>query len=140
MERSAMRDGETRRLKQVGKASGLEKFLSRFEAKLMVIDGPAAGAEYALESLPTVIGRGPGVNITVNDSAASRQHAAVGFQDDGFRVSDLGSTNGLTVNDEPTEECSIESGDCFAIGDHRFQLVIVEREDEPEAYSLTIDA
>jgi len=135
-----MRDGETRRLKHANKANGLESFLSRFEARLMVISGPAAGAEYALESLTSVIGRGPGVDIAVNDPAASRQHAAVGFQGDGFRVSDLGSTNGLTVNDTPAEECSIENGDCFEVGDHRFQLVIVEREEEPEVYTLTTDA
>jgi pSer/pThr/pTyr-binding forkhead associated (FHA) protein len=66
----------------------------------------------------------------------SRQHVAIDFVENGFRISDLASTNGLLVNGKPVQACDIDHGDRFEIGGQKFQLVIEERDDEPDTYEL----
>lgn len=82
------------------------------------------------------MGRGPGVDIAIDDPTVSMQHASLEFSGDGFRIRDLGSTNGITVNDAPTRSSGLKHGDCFRIGDVEFQLVVETRETEPRVYSM----
>jgi pSer/pThr/pTyr-binding forkhead associated (FHA) protein len=76
------------------------------------------------------------VDIVLTDSAMSRQHAAIDYSDDGFRIQDLGSTNGLLLDEQPVQVGTLTHGSRFEIGGHVFQLVIEEREEAPEVYEL----
>ena len=135
-----MRDGRTRKLSREGGEDALEAFLSHYQAKLVSIAGPSAGQEYPLNHDVVVVGRGPSVDFAFDDPAMSRQHAAVEYSGNGFRVRDLGSTNGVLVNGMRVQVGELTDGDKFEVGGQVFQLVIVEVEPEPDVYDLSDEA
>jgi pSer/pThr/pTyr-binding forkhead associated (FHA) protein len=131
-----MGDRSTRRLPLAEGQSGADAFLQHFRAALVVLTGDVAGSEFELASERTVIGRGPGVDLAFDDDAMSRQHAALELGPRGFRIQDLGSTNGIAVNESETQVAELKHGDRFKMGEHSFQLVIEKRERPPRTYTL----
>jgi PAS domain S-box-containing protein len=94
---------------------------SRGDAYLVVAPaapGSAAGVVHQLPPGETVLGRGPGVDLVVQDEGISRKHAQISFQPDGACVLvDLGSRNGTQVNGAPvTTAVLLEHGDQIHIG------------------------
>jgi pSer/pThr/pTyr-binding forkhead associated (FHA) protein len=121
-----LNEGHTRKLERGRVAEGL--FLVRYRATLVVVEGQGVGGEYALDAPSCTIGRGPGVDITLADDAMSRQHAALEVGRDGFRVRDMGSTNGISVNGHPVTAADLKHGDRIQLGQHTLQYVVEERE------------
>ena len=119
-----------------GEDAGAEGFLTRFSMKLVVLSGRAAGTEFSIDSERMTMGRGPGVDAAFDDQAMSRQHAIVEFGTEGFRVRDLGSTNGIRLNGLPVQSAELKHGDRLDVGSLEFQVVVEEREEEPQAYEL----
>jgi pSer/pThr/pTyr-binding forkhead associated (FHA) protein len=115
----------------------LRAFLDRHRASLVVVSGQKAGTEIALESEQVIIGRGPGAGLVIDDPEVSRQHACLEFSGDGFRLRDLGSTNGIRLRGTPIQVADLRAGDRFEVGGHAFQYVVVEAEPEPEVYDLS---
>lgn len=65
---------------------------------LQVIEPPGlSGLEYPLAPEMT-LGRAPGCTVVIDDTYVSQVHARVFAVDDGYRVEDLGSTNGTLHN------------------------------------------
>src|SRR5581483_11366392 len=60
--------------------------------------GSELGTRYVLRSTPLVIGRGSDCEIRINDNSVSRRHAVVQPGEDGWTITDLGSTNGIFLN------------------------------------------
>jgi hypothetical protein len=76
----------------------------------------------------TLIGRSPDCQVTIEDPLVSRQHARVVIDDDGPRVEDLKSRNGVKVNGQPVKEhAAIKDGDRLRIGTQ--ELVFCEIND-----------
>ena len=67
------------------------------KAKLIVVGGDAKAKEVALR-LPTIIGRGKDVTLTLPHPLVSRQHCELDEQSGWLVVKDLGSLNGTYVN------------------------------------------
>ena len=135
-----MRDGKTRKIERPAcDGMGMNGFLESHMAKLVVVSGSGTGVEFPLDRERITLGRGPGVDLVIEDSAMSRQHVAIDYTDDGFRIQDLGSTNGVLVDDQLVQVETLTSGSRFEIGGHVFQLVIEEREETPEVYELPCD-
>ena len=133
-----MRDGLTRELDRP--STGNPSFLQRYAVKIVIVSGGAVGTVVALDQSRTVLGRGPGVDLTLDDTTMSRQHAVIELDGETLRIRDLGSKNGMSVNRELTAECALTHGDRFKIGSHEFQMIIEERVEEPETYVLPTDA
>jgi len=114
----------------------MQDFLDRYVAKVTVVSGPGEGAGFTIDRERVIVGRGPGVDRAFDDPAMSRQHAAIEFSGGGFRLRDLGSTNGTLLNGTAVQAAELRHGDWFEIGGRRFLLVIEEREREPDAYEL----
>ena len=131
-----MRDGLTRKLPSSAESAGMENSLSGFLAKLVIVAGGPVGTEFVLDSERVTLGRGPSVDLAFDDPAMSRQHAAVEYVDEQFRVRDLGSTNGVLLNGKTVQVGEMEHGDHMVIGSHEFQLVVDVREPEPDTYEL----
>jgi pSer/pThr/pTyr-binding forkhead associated (FHA) protein len=131
-----MRDGKTRRREAGTSGPDIETFFSRYCATIVIIEGGAAGSEYTLDRTQVTMGRGPGVDLAFDDPSMSREHAALELVTGGFRIRDLGSTNGLIVNGSPCEVAKLKHGDRFQIGDYRFQYLLEERERGPREYEL----
>ncbi|RUM93244.1 MAG: sodium-independent anion transporter [Thiothrix sp.] len=68
------------------------------------------------------IGRNPSSRIHLDDDQVSWDHAVVEVAGPGYRITDLGSTNGMKVNDLPGKGWRLEDGDLISIGDFRLQF------------------
>ena len=77
-------------------SGGPRRELPRFALRLRL----ASGVETALESAAAVVrvGSRPGNDLVVADEAVSRIHFEIAVDAHGFRLRDLGSTNGTVVN------------------------------------------
>ena len=71
-------------------------------AELRVLEGPAAGQTIHID-VPLVLGRDPGVDLTIADEEVSRRHARVTPDAAGAIVEDLGSRNGTFINGQRIE-------------------------------------
>ena len=60
----------------------------------------AIGKEFTVSGVVT-IGRGDDCTIPLKDASASRVHARVQIAEDGFRVADNASANGVWLDDRP---------------------------------------
>jgi hypothetical protein len=82
-------------------------------------DSPEAhGEEQALflTHSVTVIGRAAEADLRLNDPGVSRRHAEIRYENGVFLVVDLGSTNGVRVNDAPTSRRQLSPGDRIELG------------------------
>jgi hypothetical protein len=70
----------------------------------------------ALGDTPAVIGRLPDCAVALTDPQVSRQHAEVRRDQRGFRVVDLGSTNGVIVNGVRVRDQLLNDGDIITVG------------------------
>ncbi len=63
------------------------------------------------------IGRSADNTICINDPSVARYHAMIELRANGFCLTDLGSTNGTTVNGKPlAADHQLQSGDVFTLG------------------------
>ena len=72
------------------------------------------------------IGRSSSCNLTVSESAVSRQHVILKQQqDDSFLLVDLASTNGTLVNDQMVKDATVqlEPGDNIRIGSQIYKFL-----------------
>ena len=85
-------------------------------ATLLILQGRDQGARVRLEDRPVSLGRGADNDFRVLDSEVSRHHARVEPGEGGFRVVDLGSSNGSFLNGRPIEAASLTPGDQIQLG------------------------
>jgi len=93
---------------------------------LAIINGNDAGSVYRIEKPRVTVGRA-GADLTINDTEASRQHAAIEVRDSVIVLEDLKSTNGTMVDGEKiigTVELSNQSE--FQIGGTTIMLIVTE--------------
>ena len=64
----------------------------------------------------TVIGRAADADLRLNDPGVSRHHAEIRLEGGDLVVVDLGSTNGVRVNDGPVTRRRLTSGDRIELG------------------------
>jgi hypothetical protein len=93
---------------------------------IAIIAGNDAGTVFRVEKPRMTIGRS-GADITINDSEASRQHAAVEVRDSVVRVEDLKSTNGTLVDGvKLTEPAELQDKSEFQIGATTLMLIVTD--------------
>jgi len=134
-----MQDGNTRKITRSEGSRETQDFFRRHRASLVTLSGATAGNEYTLDSVKVVVGRGPEANLRFDDSAMSREHAVFELTEEGFRVRDLGSTNGISVNGNPTLIADLDHGDRIALGEHTFQYILEDCSRNPRAYVVDDD-
>jgi predicted Zn finger-like uncharacterized protein len=112
--------------RQTGKQALPLSLPSGKRLSLAIIDGPDAGSVFRLEKPRVTIGRS-NADLTLNDTEASRQHAAVEVHDLIFLLNDLGSTNGTMFEgrriNEPTE---LQNQSEFQVGGTTLMLIVTE--------------
>lgn len=84
---------------------------------LDVEHGAEPGRRIAVTATPVMIGRSRDSDLCIPHDTVSRQHCAVWHDEDGFRIRDLGSTNGTRVNDAVVQEAALRDGDCIVLGE-----------------------
>ncbi len=134
-----MRDGRTRKHNRDARTLGIKEFLESNEARIVVVAGPALGQSFTVDRDRVTLGRGPGVDLVFVDPEMSRQHAVIEYTSEGFRIRDLGSTNGIFLNGRQVQVGDVKHGDRFEIGSQAFRFVIEEREPTPNTYELSTE-
>ncbi len=93
---------------------------------IAVVAGPDAGRRVPLTADGVVIGRSAGMGLTLSDERLSRRHARISLSDNGFRVTDLSSTNGTRCGSVLVGEGAdrdVDGTEVIAIGDSLLRLV-----------------
>jgi hypothetical protein len=73
-----------------------------------------------------IVGRSRTCDLALPGADASRRHAEILGTSKGFRLRDLGSTNGTFVNGERVEDVELRPGDRIQIGDSTITFCRVE--------------
>lgn len=83
---------------------------------------PAVGTVYSLRPV-TSIGRASSNTIVLDDSYASSEHALITRRGKQWWLEDLGSRNGLLLNELPLREAAVVSvGDVITIGSTKLKI------------------
>ncbi len=92
------------------------------QASLTIHSPQAQKQKYRIEKHVIKIGRQLNNDIIVEDKRVSRDHAQIKYQPDGqFVIFDIGSTNGITINNTPhMRQHVLRNGDHFTIGSYDF--------------------
>lgn len=86
-------------------------------AKLILRGADGTTREVPLdESGSVTIGRSPECDLPIEDTQASRRHCMVVRLQSGYELTDLGSTNGTTVNSALVKKRKLQHGDVIRIG------------------------
>ena len=90
--------------------------------RLQGLKGCCEGEAFEFDEATIILGRSSACDLTVDDPSCSRQHAAIELADDGYKIRDLGSTNGIKLNGEKVRGklVPIVYGDRFALGRNLF--------------------
>jgi pSer/pThr/pTyr-binding forkhead associated (FHA) protein len=91
------------------------------------------------EGATATIGRMDGNDIVIKEQHVSRQHAVINYRDGIFLITDLGSANGVFVNDRKiTEPFPLAAGDVIRlyVPFLMFESVFTESERSPENSTL----
>ncbi len=87
-------------------------------AEIVFKEGPLAGQRVALNHASLSLGRNPEQDLVLDDNAVSSRHSELRLTDGAWYVTDLGSSNGTTVNgtELTTAPARLREGDMVQIG------------------------
>ena len=93
---------------------------------LAIIAGPDSGSMYRVEKPRVTIGRS-NADLTLNDTEASRLHAAIEVRDFVIQLRDLGSTNGTLVDGQKISDAmELQDKSEFQVGATTLMLIVTE--------------
>jgi len=93
---------------------------------LAIIDGPDAGSVFRIEKPRVTVGRS-NADLTLNDTEASRNHAAVEVRDTLYMLVDLGSTNGTIFEGQRVAGAvELQNHSEFVVGTSTLMLIVTE--------------
>ena len=83
-------------------------------ARLVIFDESVRGVDLAAR--PVVLGRSKQADVPIHDKILSRKHCSIEPSNSGWRVVDLGSSNGTYLNGARVESASLKLDDVIEIG------------------------
>jgi 2-polyprenyl-6-methoxyphenol hydroxylase-like FAD-dependent oxidoreductase len=89
---------------------------------LVGLQGPLMGKRFPIGKAPVTFGRSEENVVVLTSAFASRNHAEVRQQNEGYVLEDRGSRNGTRVNGNPVKTHKLQSGDQIIIGDETFRF------------------
>lgn len=107
--------------------------------RIICMTGRNKGLCYYLKDLRVIMGRSNQADIQIVDTQSSREHLEIVLVGKNYVLTDLGSQNGVTVNDLKITQHKLKSGDKIIIGTTVFKFgvldvlpIVVTDEDEDE--------
>src|SRR5262245_26161391 len=109
-------------MKAASASRSLSDFLTLYRPALVILTGEARGLEYRLDQPRTAVGRGPGVDLALDDASLRTRHALVEYQRGGFvlRLAD--------VETESLGATELKDGDRFHLGSLELQFTLEARD------------
>ena len=98
-------------------------------ARVFILSGRHIGTDLRVDG-PAVLGRGDDADLVLRDPSVSRAHARLTPEAEGWRLIDLGSSNGCFVGGERVETALLRDRDEFRLGNLELRLRV---EAGPEA-------
>jgi len=100
----------------------LSDYLTRYRPALVILTGEARGLEYRLDQPRIAVGRGPGVDLALDDASLRTRHALVEFRGAGFvlRAADLEGASASSLE--------LKDGDRFHLGSLELQFTLEARD------------
>ncbi len=93
-------------------------------ARLDVVTGPAlAQSTYPIPARGLTVGRSDTRDVVLPDPAGSRHHCSIFLQQRVHVLRDMGSANGVYVNGQRVDECTLNDGDVITIGNTELKYV-----------------
>jgi hypothetical protein len=89
---------------------------------IVATSGKYADQTFKLKPSRTLIGTGGDCDVKVEDQFMSSHHCEVRFENGSFKLFDLGSTNGIVVNDKKVREHELVDNDLFRLGRTEFKF------------------
>jgi S-DNA-T family DNA segregation ATPase FtsK/SpoIIIE len=118
---SSLTSGSTVALTQasarIGPAQGHGAAIATVES------GPNRGQRFSLASGTSVIGREPDCEIRLSDPLVSRRHARINVSDV-IEIIDMGSANGVIIDDQPVPRSVLRTTDMVLLGDSKLSFRI----------------
>ena len=93
--------------------------------RLLCLNGKNKGFSYYLKSGRIILGRSKRVDIQVLDSQSSREHAELTRVGECYVLTDLGSQNGVFIEDDKIVQHELKDGDRILIGKTAFKYNII---------------
>ena len=84
--------------------------------------GKYADRTFRLGPSRTVIGTSPEADVLIEDPKVSRKHCEIRFDGRSYTIVDLGSTNGVVLNDKRIPQGELVDGDLFRLGGTEFKF------------------
>jgi hypothetical protein len=96
--------------------------------RLLCMTGKNKGISYYLKGKRAVVGRSENADVHLDDVKSSREHAELTYINNSYMVTDLGSQNGIIVNDLKINQHRLEDGDKIIIGSTvlKFNILKIE--------------
>ena len=102
-------------------------------SRLTITQGPGAGQTIEPSDTGVVIGRQPGLEVTLDSGAISRRHARLTWEGERVYVEDLKSSNGTFINENRiTARTLLRPGDTLRIGSSILRLTVPEPRLDPD--------
>ncbi|MSP59772.1 MAG: sigma 54-dependent Fis family transcriptional regulator [Myxococcales bacterium] len=96
-------------------------------SRIAVVDGPDVPREVAIPEGGVTVGSGPECGLRLSDKRVSRNHVHIAADGDGFRVRDLGSTNGSFLDGARLDDALLPAGTTLLVGKSALRLLGAER-------------
>ncbi len=106
--------------------------------RLVCMTGSNKGSVYYLHAARLIMGRGEKADIQVLDTKSSREHAELSKVGENYVVTDLGSHNGIVVNDLKVTQHQLSNNDKLIIGQtvYKYSQVTVTTQEEKDKLAL----
>ena len=96
------------------------------KARILVVAGPDRGVSRVFEGARITLGTDAGCDVVLADPKVSRRHLEIATGDDGYDVTDLGSTNGSFIHDLRFERVTVSRRASIRLGDDEVVLEPLE--------------
>ncbi len=84
---------------------------------IQITEGPAAGKQFTIKpNIQITIGRGDDNILVIADAEVSTRHCVLNCANDRVDFTDLGSSNGSFLNEQPFRQGKVTSGDTLRLG------------------------
>jgi hypothetical protein len=95
----------------------------RTSTRLVVLEGPVHGRQFALSRQSTTIGRSIGCHVTVDAEAVAYDHARIVRAGESWQIEVVGGASDLLVNEEQVRDSrALQHGDVIRIGPARLRF------------------